>query len=289
MSAPNLVVATPVSGVSAEFIPTPLHAADTAAATHSPRPGHWSFRRTLLAAASLLFTAIHPSASVAAPAIPPVREVAALYLTSHQPPALFFVDALGKEQPFALAMQGRGAVNRVPASGPLRLFTQAKDPATGQPVLKPALETPLPAGNAPALLAFYHGPDGAVAWRLIEDDPSRHLAGTVRLLNLSGQEVACKLDGQIFQLQPSDSRVQPVADPSAFIYVYGAREADGGIFQFPPNRLRVPRPDRRLLGRVATDPAEIEPGQRKLVVRDTRIDDRVAPPPAAPRSLALHP
>lgn len=232
----------------------------------------------MLRAILLLLIPAFAAALHAAPAPAPLREVTALYLTDREPPPLFFMDSEGKPRPFAIAMQGRGATNKIPVGNSLRLLHRVTDPATGEITLKPALETALPAGTSPVLLAFYYGANGAITWRLIEDDPARHPAGSVRFLNLSGQEVACKLDNQVFQLQPSDNRTLPVANPAAFLYVYGARQADGSIYEAPRNRLRFPRPDMRLLVLFTTYHEEIEPGQSKLVVRDTRIYDRLPEP-----------
>lgn len=292
MSDPSLVAA-PVSGAFRESARHPIHAADTAAATRvsPPRPmsplhhplalGHWA----LVIGHFLFAFALH-----AAPMTPPPREVGALYLTNREPPPLFFMDAEGKPQPFSIGMRGRGAPNKIPAGPSLRLLRHAKDPATGESTLQPAFEAPLPAGAAPVLLAFYHGSDGKITHRLIEDDPARHPPGSVRFLNLSGQEVACKLDDQGFLLQPHDGRTVPVSNPAAFIYVYGARQPDGSIFQFPRNRLKFPRPDMRLLVLFATFPDEIEETastrRQILVVRDARIFDRVPQPGEQGKSVA---
>ncbi len=216
----------------------------------------------------------------AAPPIPITRDISALFLTSTEPPPLFYMNASGKPAPFAVGMQGRGPVNRVPVGETLRLMREVKDPATGATTYPPVLDLPLSARQTPALLVFFHGPNGAITHRLIEDDPSVHPANSVRFLNLSAHEVACKVDSDTLVLQPSDGRTVRVANPSAFVYVYGARQPDGSIFKFPPNRLKFPRDDMRLLVLFSTLPDQVEGGfgegpRQILIVRDARIFDRV--------------
>lgn len=231
---------------------------------------------------TVFFASLFASFLHAAP--PPVtREISAMFLTSNEPPPLFYMDAMGKAKPFSVGMQGRGSVNRVPAGGSLRLVRQVEDPATKATTYQTVIESPLPPGEDPALLVFFHGPNGAITHRLIVDDPSVHPASSVRFLNLSGHEVACQLDGETVVLQPSDGRTVQVSNPSAFVYVYGARQPDGSVFQFPPNRLKFPRNDMRLLVLFTTLLDEVESGfgegrRQILIVRDVRIFDRVKSP-----------
>ncbi|MFH1499427.1 MAG: hypothetical protein ABII82_16580 [Verrucomicrobiota bacterium] len=219
------------------------------------------------------------------PPAPPPRDISALALTDSPVPPLFYAKADGTHAPFQVGATQRGPANPVPATDTLRLFRQTQD-TEGRPLMTPALEVALPAGTAPALLAFFHDPSGRVTYRLLDDAPAGHAPGTIRLVNLSADEILCKLDDQVVAVPPQDiagTRVA-VADASGFIFTYGARQPDGSIFKSPAKKLRLPRDDMRLLILFATHRELRDDARQVLIVRDARLYDRV---PAASPAPAL--
>jgi hypothetical protein len=208
----------------------------------------------------------------------PLRSISALSLTQSAVPPLFFSSAPGKYAPFEVGHMQRGSVNQLPAETTLRLFREESKDAQGKPVMVPAIELPLPGGENPLLLAFFHETSGQVAWRLLQDDPERHTAGMVRIINLSAGEVYCKVDDSVLAIAPKDETSPPIAvkNTRGFTMTYGMRLADGTVYQSPVKKLQLPRDDMRLLVIFASH----NDGDSDLVLRDARIYDRVKEPRA---------
>lgn len=214
----------------------------------------------------------------------PTRLVSSLSLIDAPPPNLFTLSPKGVRVPFSVGVGSRGAANPVPASEPLRLYRETPSP-DGAPGVSLAFEIPLPPGNTPLLLAFFLDSSGRAASRFLSDDPSVHTPGTVRLVNLSGSEVLCKIDEKVVPVPSQDVAGIDVkiADPLRFLFTYGARQPDGDILHVPAKRLRLPTANMRLLILFAAH-YETRGENKALIVRDARVYDQVASPP--PPALA---
>jgi hypothetical protein len=214
-----------------------------------------------------------------------VREIHAVSLADDTPmPALFFLDAKGKPVPFNVGALQRGEPNLVPIiNNTLHLFTKSQGPK-GEPLMTTVVETPLPEGTTPSLLAFFHDASGRVVSRLLTDDPTDQPAGSVRLVNLSADEILSKIDDTVLSLAPDKGSTLTIANTSGFLYTYGARQPDGSIFKSPTKRLRLPKADMRLLILYATR-TEIRNInnhiEKVLIVRDACLVDQVPLQPAA--------
>lgn len=214
---------------------------------------------------------------------PPMRDVYALTLTNDPPPPLFILNFEGKPVPFGVGVTTRSTANQVPVGAPLALFFEPQGTdELGKPVMKPAMEIPLPAGTKPVTLVFFNTTSGATSYRLIEEDP-RHTARTVRIINLGSLDVAFKIEGKPYRLDPGASAFSTITRPDAFIYAYASMNPDGTVYETTDKRLRFLNAEDRLFILFASkmelrETGKGRPPERIWNVRDVRIYDRIPVP-----------
>jgi hypothetical protein len=242
------------------------------------------FPRFLFVALLLL-----PSAALVAQrapgAPPPTREVAAVSLIEGAATELYFTAADGERRLFQIGAHGIGPVNTVPLATSLELWRKVpgETDEAGGPRFAAAARLDLPAGEPGSrwVVVFYHQADGRSTYRVLPQGAADHPAGTVRMANFAATPVAFLWDGRVTTLEPGAMH-GPVPGPVAgagAVFSYGLETAEAWVYRAPVQRLRLPRPDMRLLvlfsARREAHAGADGPAGGSWVVRATRIYDRV--------------
>lgn len=118
--------------------------------------------------------------------------------------------------------QRPGTLYPRPLAGTLALFRElpapAESPPGSPPVRVPVANIPIPATRR-SLVLLASTPGGGVVYHVIDDDPSRHPAGTLKVWNLSQFPLAQALNREMIQVPPGQSGSIAVSEREDLIQV----------------------------------------------------------------------
>ncbi|WP_309398029.1 hypothetical protein [Cerasicoccus maritimus] len=83
----------------------------------------------------------------------------------------------------------RGTPNAIPRQSPLTLYRKVQQ--DGELVQQAALQINIPTDQDRATLFFYLDQNSKVQYRLLDDPAGYHSGGSLRILNLTNQDIAC--------------------------------------------------------------------------------------------------
>lgn len=136
-----------------------------------------------------------------------------------------------------------------PSGDKLVLYRMLAVPAGAAPDAKPvkeiAAEIPLPAGELPLLIVVAPIPDGKLAAKVLTDDPAKHPAGMLRLINFSTLPAMIAINDARYEANPAESKFIPQGTGGTLLQV-AVQQAGRWDLAFRKERLF--RPELRSYG-----------------------------------------
>ncbi|WP_309384473.1 hypothetical protein [Cerasicoccus frondis] len=171
-------------------------------------------------------------------------EVIYAFNPENPPPQFFYRNLEGEYSPLSVSFMARGNPNPVPRNSPLVLYREVNQ--DGQTIKSPALQIPLPINDDQAMLFFYLDQNSKVQFKLIEDAPNRHTGGSLRVVNLTQQEIACLIGKEQVRLGPFKDEVKNVmSGKQRFSFAFALLEPEP--YKSPVKVLPMRSTDQRLL------------------------------------------
>ena len=200
------------------------------------------------------------------PKEPPTFELSAGAIGVSDLPPLFRLEEEQQESgkraqkwvPFEVPNGSRGAAVKIPLKSPVILYTGSPELPEG-PQMKPFLQVPVKKAGERLFLLFHLDDKGQPKHIFLEDSGSSHAAGTVRVVNLTGQRMAFSVGGKPVPVLTGGQQIaQPVMRPDGrFEFKHFEERPGGAAYESPLLYLRFPREDMRLT--VVFAPMPMEP------------------------------
>lgn len=145
---------------------------------------------------------------------------------------------------------------------PRKLFVEAGTTTTGEPNLEEFLDLQVEDGGS-YLVLLDQSPTQGVRSRFLDDSAAAHPPGSVRLVNLTNQQMAVAAGGKAVRLAPGREGmlVPEVGADGRFSLQYSYVNREGETIDTPRKNLTIYNPRTRVLVVFAEVPREIETGQ----------------------------
>ncbi len=202
----------------------------------------------------------------------PAIELSAIQLGQFAMPELFYAvfvdgpDGKPKKEFRTLPVSNgaRGAVTRIPFVQPLALYTASPDSADAAK-MKSYVEIPARSAGDKLLLLFYADRHGQPQRIFLDDSPSAHPEGSVRMVNLTSGRVAFSAGGPSIPVDPGASALgRPVLNADGrFPFIHIEERPGEKSYTAPTKLLRFNQPGQRMLVVFALMPAELATGEQR--------------------------
>jgi len=130
-------------------------------------------------------------------------------LINDAPIELYYRTSEGEYERLKITSKKRGVHNPVQRISPLALYR--KTMVDGEETMVQAMSIPLPVEDEQAMLFYYLSSEGKAQYHLMEDSPGKHAGGTVRIVNLTNQDIACLVDSKRIAIKPFSESIENVS------------------------------------------------------------------------------